>query len=157
MKKSVEYSEKLIQKYERLLELIFSAGAYCLFKKNYEFIKIFLEYKQPADADATWVGHDIIPTSLKEVMNIMYKGIPFNDNFSFKEGHHGATIYKKRYFILLLLILLKSLPTDEEGNCSEIRNYRLPELSIVTLGSLETRVDQLTKVAQDLQRDEEIF
>ena len=77
-------------KYNNLLKIIFAIGAYCLFKQRALYIKYLWEYKQPPDADAVWIGHDIVPTTLDEVIRLYFKSEVFKQKIEFWEGHHGS-------------------------------------------------------------------
>ena len=59
-------------KHQELLKLIFQLGAYCLSRKLVEFIPNIWYQNQPPDADANWVGADIIPQNGPELIGIFF-------------------------------------------------------------------------------------
>ncbi|MBI2251667.1 MAG: hypothetical protein HYU63_02745, partial [Armatimonadetes bacterium] len=70
-------------KYNNLLEIIFAIGAYCLLKQKPEYIKLLWDSKQPSDSDANWVGHDIFPKTLPEIIYFYFKEELFERKFDF--------------------------------------------------------------------------
>ncbi len=144
-------------KYNNLLEIIFTIGAYCLFKQRASYIKYLWEYKQPPDADALWIGHDIVPTTLDEVIRLYFKRGIFKRKFDFWEGHHGSEKYYKQYFLLLLARVLQNVRADSEGSFPQIENYKLPDLHIFVLSNLEYSVDEFIQLATDLKTQKSLL
>jgi len=140
-------------KYQNLLEIVFEIGAYCLFKQRYGYIKYLWEYKQPPDSDAFWIGIDITPKTLDEVIQFYFRKGSFERGFDFWEGHHGSEKYYEQYFLLLLARILQSIPADAEGRYSQIENYKLPHLHIYKLSDLEHSMDNFVTLAVDLKQD----
>lgn len=144
-------------KYQNLLEIVFAIGTYCLFKQRYSYIKYIWEYKQPPDSDASWIGHDINPRTLNEVISFYFRKGLFERKFDFWEGHHGSEKYYKQYFLLLLAYVLQSIPINTEGICSEIKNYKLPDLHIYRLSDIEHSIDDFVKLSVDLKQNVNIL
>ena len=140
-------------KYQNLLEIIFAIGAYCLFKQRYGYIKYLWEYKQPPDSDASWIGHDITPRTLDEVIQFYFRKGLFERKFDFWEGHHGSEKYYKQYILLLLARILQGISTDTEGRYSQIENFKLPDLHIYRLSDIEHSIDDFVKGAVDLKQN----
>jgi hypothetical protein len=140
-------------KYQNLLEIIFAIGAYCLFKQRYVYIKYLWEYKQPPDSDASWIGHDITPRTLDEVIQFYFRKGLFERRFDFWEEHHGSEKYYKQYFLLLLARILQGISTDTEGRYSQIENFKLPDLHIYRLSDIEHSIDDFVKGAVDLKQN----
>lgn len=140
-------------KYQNLLEIIFAIGAYCLFKKRYGYIKYIWEYKQPPDADASWIGHDITPKTLDEVIQFYFRKGLYERKFDFWEGHHGSEKYYKQYFLLLLTRILQGIPADTEGRYSQIENFKLLDLHIYKLSDIEHSIDDFVKVLVELKQN----
>ena len=140
-------------KYKNLLEVVFAIGIYSLFKQKYSYIKYLWEYKQPLDSDASWLGHDVNPRTLNDVIKSYFKENPSNKNMDFWEGHHGSEKYNKQYFLLLLLRALKGFSVDGAGGCQEVENYSLPKLHIHNLSNIEYSIDGLVVMANDLKQD----
>lgn len=141
-------------KYSNLLEIVFAIGSFCLFKQKPEHIKYIWEYKQPPDSDASWIGHDIVPKSINEVVNFYFRKSLFERKFDFWEGHHGNEVYYKKYFLLLLTRVLQNIKANHEGKYKQTENYNLPELHIYRLNDLENSVDNLVELAKDLKKQE---
>ena len=138
-------------KYNNLLEIVFAIGAYCLFKKKYDFIKCLWEYKQPADADASWVGHDIIPNNVDQVISLYFGKYLLERKFDFWEDHHGSEIYYKEYFLLLLARVLKNIKKNSEGRYEQLEKYRLLKMNIHRISDLEHSIDELVETANKIK------
>ena len=158
-KKSAQEIEEKIRdfatsqfKYQNLLEIVFAIGAYCLFKKRYDYIKYLWEYKQPPDSDASWIGHDITPRTLDEVIKFYFRKGLFEKKLDFWEGHHGSERYYKQYFLLLLARVLQNASPDTEGKYSQIESYKLPDLHVYRLSDLNHSIDEFILLATDLKQ-----
>jgi len=138
-------------KYNNLLEIVFAIGAYCLFKQRPSYIKYLWEYKQPPDADAPWIGHDITPQTLNEVIHFYFKKGLFERKFDFLEGHHGSEKYYKQYFLLLLARVL------QENKFLQIENYKLLNLHIYRLSDLDRSIDEFIQLAIDLKTEKNLI
>ncbi len=142
-------------KYNNLLEIVFSIGAFCLFKQRPEYIKYLWEYKQPPDSDAS-LGDDIVPHTIDEVVNFYFRKGLFERKFDFLwEGHHGSEKYYKNYYLLLLARLLQSMRVNNEGRYIQIENYNLPNLHIYRLSDLEHSIDGFVDLARELKTQRE--
>lgn len=127
-------------KLNNLIEIVFSVGAYCLFKEQYHLIKILWEYKQPPDSDGHWVGHDVVPNTLKEIISLYYHKGYFEREFMISEGHHGSRIYFNQYFILLLSRICRN---KESFNEQMLRGIcKSPIFDIYTLSYIAQSVDE---------------
>ena len=63
-------------KYNNLLGIVIAMGVYCFFKDKLEYIKYLWEYRAgPPDADATWVGHDIVPDTIDSLVHFYFNKI----------------------------------------------------------------------------------
>ncbi len=148
-------------KHQHLLEIVFAVGAYCLFKKRYDYIKYLWEYKQPPDSDASWNtnqhDHDITPTTLDEVIKFYFRKGPLEKKFYFREDHHGSDKYYKQYFLLLLARILQSASLNTEGKYSRIEGYKFPDLHIDRLNGLKCSVDEFISLASDLKQAENLL
>jgi len=138
-------------KYNNLLEVVFAIGAYCLFKQRPSYIKYLWEYKQPPDSDASWIGHDITPRTIDEVIRFYFRKGLFERKFDFWEGHYGSERYYKQYFLLLLARVLQNVRADSEGKFPQIENYKLPDLHIYRLSDLEHSIDGFIQLVADLK------
>lgn len=129
-------------KYINLLAIVFAIGAYCLFKNKPDYIRELWEYKQPSDSDGLWIGHDIVPNSINDVINLYFGKIKFD----FWEGHHGSEPYYKKYFLLRLALIM------QKGEHQIIDSYSLPNyFNAYRLNSIEHSIDSLVEIANKLK------
>jgi hypothetical protein len=131
-------------KFNNLRNLFVYVGAYCLFKKRIQLIKCMWNYKQPDDSNATWVGYDVLPENLNNVMIIFFD--LFEPKWSFFSGHHGSDTYVKDYFLLLLCRLIRS----SASRYSEFESYQLPDLNVNKLSDMTYRCDEMVSQAKKL-------
>ncbi|MGB2926056.1 MAG: hypothetical protein WBB82_12200 [Limnothrix sp.] len=96
----MEKNFTLLYKKENLKIILFEIGAYAIFKDRFDFIGILLNYKQPLDSEAHWVGENIFPESLSALFDF-YIVNPITRS-DYWEDHHGS----EEYFDLLFFILL---------------------------------------------------
>ncbi len=139
-------------KFNNLIDIIFGAGAYCIFKQRYDYIKYLWNFKQPHDSEATWVGHDILPTSIGNLINFYFEINRIQRDFClFWEDRHGSELYYKQYFLLL------SLREFQKNNRTEIINqFRLSDtLDSRELNNIIYSVDSFIKLANKLKEDTE--
>lgn len=144
-------------KFNNLLEIAYSTGAYCLFKQKLQYIKYLWEYRQPPDSDASWIGHDIVPTSINSVLNYFFWKSSFERRLDFWEGHHGSELYYKEYFLLLLARILRNYKKNEKGKYEQLESYNLPILHIHSLSALEYSVDDLINIAGNIKNKTELL
>ncbi|MBL8121529.1 hypothetical protein JNM87_02145 [Candidatus Saccharibacteria bacterium] len=137
-----------IYKHANLRELVFSLGAYCMFKKRYDFVKEVFEYKQPSDSDASWGGNDIQPETVAGVTRFYFQHGSSRRDVNFWEGHHGSGIYTKRYFICLLARAISRNPEE---------TVQLGNLTPTRLSDINYSYDGLKQVAADIANDEELL
>jgi hypothetical protein len=159
-KEDIEEVEKEVRdaaiskfKYNNLLEGVFSIGAYCVAEKKYEFIKYLWEYKQPPDADASWVGHDIVPENLEQLIDFYFRKSSFERKMDFRDGHKGSERYYKFYFLLLLLRYLKNIPSSGGGQYPQFNDFRLPDFNVGRLSSIEHETGELITLGKDLVKE----
>ncbi|MCK4655295.1 MAG: hypothetical protein KAU01_12710 [Candidatus Cloacimonetes bacterium] len=144
-----------VYKFYYLKQITFAFGAYCLFKKKLDYIKYLWEFKQPADSNALWSGHDIIPENLNEAINLYFKEPIHNWKIQFREDHHSCDIYYRTYFILLLLRILKR--TKKQDNDNVIVNFEIPKYNVYRLRDIDHSINTLIKVALDLKSKKELL
>lgn len=137
-----------IYKHSNLREQVFSLGAYCMFKKRYDFVKELFDYKQPADSDASWGGNDVQPETVTGVVNFYFKRGVSHRATNFWEGHHGSEIYAKRYFLCLLARALTRNPNE---------TAQLGDLTPSRLSDVTYSVEGLKLVAAELSEDKELL
>jgi hypothetical protein len=144
-------------KYNNLLEIVFAIGAYCLFKQKYDFIKCLWEYKQPVDADASWVGHDIVPNNFDQVISLYFGKYLLERKFDFWEDHHGSEIYYQKYILLLLARVLQNEKINSEGKYGQFKEYTLPKLNIHRISDLNYSIDNLVETANKIREKKDVL
>jgi len=144
-------------KYNNLLEIVFAIGAYCLFKQKYDFIKYLWEYKQPTDADASWIGNDIIPNNIDQIVILYFGKYLLERKFDFWEDHHGSEIYYKEYFLLLLARVLQNEKINGEGKYGQLEEYHLPKLDIHRISDLKYSIDDLIENANKIREKKDVL
>ncbi|MBD2693509.1 hypothetical protein [Anabaena catenula] len=139
-------------KFNNLIDIIFGAGAYCISKQRYDYIKYLWNYNQPSDSNAIWINHDIVPKGLGVLINFYFRKNHIQKDFSFIwEDHHGSELYYKQYFLLLLLREL------QKNNRQEIINqFRLSEtLDSHELNNISYSVDTFIELANKIKDNTE--
>lgn len=142
-------------KYGNLLVIVFAIGAYSLFKQRPNYIRYLWETKQPLDSDITWIGDDIVPQTIDEAVKFYFRTNLFEMRFAFLERHHGSEIYYKKYLLLHLARLLRSIRVNSEGKYEQIENYNLPDMHIYRLSDLEHSIDGFVEIARELETQRE--
>lgn len=127
-------------KFWRLRSVILGVLAYCLFKRQIEYVRKVITARQPDDADAHWVGTDVIPTD-PIALSKLYIGIRANGlQLDFREGHHGTERYYSQLFLYLLHYGFRS-------------NQPVPPISILAVcdaGNLNELIFEMDRVERHL-------
>jgi hypothetical protein len=135
--------------YNNIQEMIFTIGAYCIFQRRTNMIKMLWEYKQPADSDVTWIGPDIVPDNVADVSRLYFKKALHERRRNWWEGHHGSEIYYKRYFILLIFRNAIKNPDSRLSIPEGIQSYRVNDIVY--------SIDDLKEVCKQLGEDLSLF
>ncbi|MFA6295704.1 MAG: hypothetical protein WC666_04830 [Candidatus Paceibacterota bacterium] len=137
-------------KFNQLIDLFFDIGSWCIFKSNLEFVKKIWEYKQPPDTNTTYIGHNIFPDEPQSLINYFFAHQVNRDRFMHWEGHHGAEIYFKQYFILLLARNIQRVKIDTES-------VKLPALKPYEYNEIINNMDAFKAIANDLATKTELL
>lgn len=142
---------KGIFKYKNLVNIMFSTGAYCVFKRKYDYINYLWNYNQPVDSDAIWVGHDIVPSSLDSLIDFYFGTSTYEKKFNLDwDNHHGSELYYNQYFLLLILREFQKNGTSEREQL--INSFRFPDYwDSHSLSNINFSVDNLVEVARELE------
>jgi len=132
-------------KLDELMRLVSAIGAYCVFRGAESQLKGLWEYKQPPDADAEYIGHDIIPTKLDRIFSLFYSGLDLSRAYDFHENHHGSEIYYGKYLVLLLARLV------DQGNADQLSSSGDP----IYLHRIVDRIDRLKGYVEELAPGEQ--
>lgn len=90
-------------KVNNLKVYVFLIGAFLVFKKKYDWIRVLWQYKQPSDADAVWGGNAVLPDDLYSIFRYLLNERNNEDRVQFAwEERHGVSTHYKRYGLLLL-------------------------------------------------------
>lgn len=150
-------------KHNNLLVVVFKIGAYALARKRPEYIRHLWEYKQPPDSDAEWIGHDIVPTTPQDVLELYFRPELLHPEFSSFEGHRSISSYIKKYFLLLLSRLLQGAknPVHYDFNgwsASRLNGIASALRELVPMAeSLALETDLMSSLGIDKKKAEEIF
>jgi hypothetical protein len=159
IKKETEliFSVDAYYKYNNLLKITFALGAYCLFKGKYEFIKCLWEFKQPSDADASWIGNDIVPSEIDQIIKLYFEGYTLHRKFDFFEDHHGSEVYYKEYFLLLLNRVIKNKNISTEEQYKQIAKETFNRLNIHQISDLEKSIDDLINYLDNIKEKKNLL
>jgi len=123
-----EYRKKAYEKlfFNNIKNMIWGTLVYSLYKNKHNFIRIVLTFNNPHDSEARWINHDIYPTEIRELINIMILNNELKNKFLFKEYHHEGKYYEKKLEIYLLGYLI-SLNKIIDSNILN-KNYSTAQL-----------------------------
>ncbi len=103
--------------------------SFCIFKQEYEIINYLINYKQPDDTSAHYVGHEVIPQTINDIIYQMIEGHKYNLNYSFYEDHHDSDFYTTMAYALLIIISNYVFLTEYSFN--SYSNYKYQDLDII--------------------------
>jgi len=90
-------------KYKQLQLATMLIGSYCYFRKNFDLLKILLQYNQPNDSEAKFGNEDIVPSDLQTLIDWYINAYdicrPYTMIWS---GHHDVCHGFKQFVILLM-------------------------------------------------------
>ncbi len=124
------------------------------------YIRYLWEYRQPEDADATWINSAIIPQSLIDLFNLYFRTHLGERILSTNwENHHGSSKYYDQYFLILLLREFLSRKGQLSKNNSDrqgiIDSFKIPDgCDALRLSYIQNLVDnRLIPSANNLKSD----
>lgn len=126
----------------KIWKTAFYIGAFCLFKKKYSLLDILWNTKQPKDSDANWLGHNIFPETVRDLLVFHALEEDHGGGLETWEGRHSTRIYIDYYFLILLGRLLPS-QSNSEDPCSQEGSIVLTDRSIMDLFQIEMELKQL--------------
>jgi hypothetical protein len=119
--------------FNNLKNMVFGISSYCVYRQKYGYIKTIWEFKQPKHSRTNWVGHDIYPQTIAEVVDfLIINGSRFDRKFAFQDEHHDSEYYEKQFELYLLGYLIhkngfkkdsKYLSNKSESQLSSIEFY----------------------------------
>lgn len=119
--------------FNNLKNMVFGISSYCVYRQKYDYIKTIWEFKQPKDSRTNWIGHDIYPKTIAEVIDfLIINGSRFDRKFSFRDEHHDSEYYEKQFELYLLGYVIskngfnknsKYLSNKTESQLSSIESY----------------------------------
>ncbi len=140
-------------KFNHLIDLMFDLGAYCIFKQCYDYLDKMWKYRQPDDADANWLGHDITPASLPVLFNFYFQTSLAERGFPIVwDDHHGSSRYYGQYFLILLLReFLNPRVKTKQDRQNLIDEFQLPDdLDSYHIKNISHDVDLLIPLVNEL-------
>ena len=151
-------SATLRYKFSNLLDIVFTIGTYCIFKNKPEYIKYFWEFKQPTDSEVSWVGHNIIQETPRDVIKFYFQKSYVERKIDFWEDHHGSEIYAKKYFLLLLAKSLQQIKANSQTNqYDSFRDFNISDIDVYRLSDIEHSTDNLIEIAKNLKNETDIL
>lgn len=93
-------------KYNHIRLVVIILGAYCLFKKRYDYIEYLLNYNQPKKGIAHFINPDIIPSDLNILLKFYAETPMFQGVFHHVWEDHNDGQYWFKQFISLLICKL---------------------------------------------------
>lgn len=97
--------QKYIQgfyKYNHVRLVVIIIGAYCLFKKRYDYIDYILHYNQPSKGQTHFLNEDIIPEDINILLKLYAETPNFMKFFPYIwEDHNDGQYWFKRFIALL--------------------------------------------------------
>ncbi|MBP6913434.1 MAG: hypothetical protein KBC00_02385 [Candidatus Levybacteria bacterium] len=154
-----EIKSSVVQCYvnQTLKGLIFTAGAWAVYKNQPKFISEIWTHKQPEDARASYGGNDLFPQSLSEAVVFYFRSSV--DDIFFWDDHHDGQIYISQYFLLLLSRYLKTIPSNLRINNTEpvestyhdIETFELPFDRSSELSNIKFEAEGLLVTAEGLK------
>jgi hypothetical protein len=170
IKKHTEFRLKL----NTLRERIFDLGAYCIFKNKFDYIYQLWTFKQPEDADANWLGIDIVPQSLTELFDLCFGGSCLQNSAGIHwEDHYGSSRYYNLYTLILCLREFLRTSAYENGSYQSLNgkvkmpfdaiSYTLAEIKniaerlLLFADQIKEMKDQLSQLKFDGERVDKII
>jgi hypothetical protein len=93
-----------IFKLNHIVDILFDLGAFCIFKKRYDYLHEFWEFRQTQDSDYAVARVDFTPPrEIVELINFYFR-VSWEDrlNSFYWEDRHGSQRYYDQYFLLLI-------------------------------------------------------
>jgi len=143
-------------KFNHLIDLTFNLGAWCIFKEHFDYLYDLWEYRQPKDADATWVGLAIIPESLPELFNLYFRTSLGERILSVRwEDHRGSSRYYDLYFLILTLRHFLNqngrIALTNSDRTNRIDSFEIPKgFDSLRLKNVQHTIDRLLPLADEL-------
>ena len=130
--------------FNNLKNMVFGISTYCLYKQKYAYVKTIWEFKDPQDSTTIWVGHDIYPKSLGELIDFLIINTrKFDRKFSFRDEHHESDYYEKQLELYLLGYTLDQSEFNPNGKYLSNKNQD-------QLTSIKHYVEKLEVVVENI-------
>ncbi len=132
--------------FQNLLSMVMGILTFCLYKQRYDYIKFIWEYKSPKDSDIMWMGHEIYPKTINELISIfLNEAHSFNKKFSFTEHHHSSSYYENRLVLYLIGYILYN-----DKNYNKNTKYLLSAETEQSVNRLKFYIEKLIKIVDDV-------
>lgn len=95
-------------KYNHIRLVTIILGAYCLFKKRYDYIEYLLNYNQPQKGNTQFLNPDIIPNDINILLQLYAESHMFHSMYHFVWEDHNDGQYWFKQFLSLLICTLKN-------------------------------------------------
>lgn len=129
-----------------LKNMIFGIASYCIYKNRYKYIKELWHYKNPQDSTTYWIGHEIYPSSISEILDFIIENGDHDRKFSFNEDHHDSDIYEKFYELYLIGYIINTNEIDLNNKFIVIKD--IPKLNLLkySIGELENNLSKVYSI-----------
>lgn len=129
-----------------LKNMIFGIASYCIYKNKYKYIKELWHYKNPQDSTTHWIGHEIYPSSISEILDFIIENGDHERRFSFNENHHDSDIYEKIYELYLVGYIINTNEIDLNNKFIVIKD--IPKLNLLkySIGELENNLSKVYSI-----------
>jgi len=144
-------------KIKKLRKIIYIMGAFCWYKKRSDYIKLLWEYKQPPDSDAKWLGPDILPDTIGQLIEYYYS-TSFEDKLRhFRDDRHGIRIYFDEFFILFLIKYAVWSYSANNNVKSQLDTYILKDFNSCILYDIINSIPKLIDVSNGLIKKKNVI
>lgn len=143
-------------KSDRLDEIMFSVGSYCVFRQRYDFVRYMVEFNQPPDSIASWVNSDVLPDTPSKLLRFYFGAISDSRRFHYFDDHHGREVYDRRLLLTLLARQVGTQPIDEETGKRRAVEVSLGDAQAVGLSNITHTVDGLLATIASVVESEDL-
>ena len=85
-------------------QLITGLSAYLIYRKKYDSIIELWDFKQPIGTISHWIGHSVLPDTVKELIEL--SNISYRSSYCFHDEHIDCKYYLDKYVLYRLIYLM---------------------------------------------------
>ncbi|NLD93601.1 MAG: hypothetical protein GX639_13150 [Fibrobacter sp.] len=137
---------------------VFGLAGFCLYAKKYNYVKLLIEYNQPDDASAHYMGRGIFPRSLNELIRFFFKyHYLIKEKFHNWDEHSGSEKYINMLFLILCSKFIHYYNKNDAGEYLDFNQITIPELNIYRLRDIDFHANQLLPLIKELSDYTELY